>query len=352
MTIADQLSALASIKAALRASINAKGGTLTEASPFAAYAPAIDALELGAGGGEVLTGVFLATSEGNDNGDPISAVSTDGVTWSPGAIGADALPAIAHGNERFVATNTSIGKETYDSADGVTWTTRSNVWPTADPRPCIAFGAGKFVAPARNLSAAFHSADGISWTAATLPRSAAWTAIVYGLGKFVAVASNANAAVYSADGISWSQATLPSSGFRSLACGDAAMVAVKPSSAAAARSIDGVTWTAVSLPWAGYDWSVAAGNGKFVVVARGDSSNSPTDAIAHSTDGLTWTAAALPAIGRWEVSFAGDKFFALMYADADDVATNVGAYSVDGVSWTPMTLPDLAYWRAVAFGPT
>ena len=41
-----------------------------------------------------------------------------------------------------------------------------------------------------------YSADGITWTAATLPGSEGWQSVCYGNGKFVAVADESNKAAY------------------------------------------------------------------------------------------------------------------------------------------------------------
>lgn len=80
-----------------------------------------------------------------------------------------------------------------------------------------------------------------NWQVSSLPASANWTSVCYGAGKFVAVAKDSNIAAYSIDGINWTQTTLPTSGkWYSVCYGNGKFVAV--GSALAAYSADGINW--------------------------------------------------------------------------------------------------------------
>ena len=160
--------------------------------------------------------------------------------------------------------------------------------------------AAKFVAVAANSNAAAYSADGITWTASTLPSSASWYGVTYGNGKFVAVAYGSNTAAYSSDGITWTASALPSN----------------------------TTW-----------YSVAYGNGKFVAVAQGGT------AAAYSTDGINWTASTLPSSASlYCVTYGNGKFVAVAYN------STAAAYSADGITWTASTLASNVGWRSVTYG--
>ena len=75
--------------------------------------------------------------------------------------------------------------------------------------------------------AAAVSTNGTTWTAATLPSSAAWESVTYGNGTFVAVAGGSTTAAYSTNGTTWTAASLPSSAaWASVAYGNGTFVAV------------------------------------------------------------------------------------------------------------------------------
>ena len=149
----------------------------------------------------------------------------------------------------------------------------------------VCYGNGKFVVVAYGSKAAY-SADGSTWTAATLPSSAVWNSVCYGNGKFVAIAYSSNRttkAAYSTDGITWTETTLPSSaGWQSVCYGNGKFVAVAQYTTKAAYSTDGITWTTTTLP-SSVNWiSVCYGNGKFVAVA-----NDSTAKVAYADASLS-----------------------------------------------------------------
>jgi hypothetical protein len=105
-----------------------------------------------------------------------------------------------------------------------------------------------------------------------------------------------------------------------------------------AYSIDnGLTWTSVASPLVGGWYSVAFGDGVFVMVGDG--------LQGYSTDnGLTWTSVASPLVGSWRSVAFGDGVFVMIRGDSQ-------AYSTDnGLTWTTVASPLFGQWNGVAFG--
>ena len=187
--------------------------------------------------------------------------------------------------------------------------------------------------------------DLLQFFQSTLPANQVWTAVTYGNGVFVAVGGSATAA-YSADGIHWTASTLPNQSWSSVAYGNGTFVAVGGTTGnTGAYSRDGITWQASTLP--NQSWSsVAYGNGTFVAVAQWDQYTNPTAAAAYSSDGITWGASTLPSAQYWTaVTYGNGAFVAL----SGYGTSTVGAYSADGITWHASTLPNQS-WSSVAYG--
>ncbi len=213
----------------------------------------------------------------------------------------------------------------------------------------------QWVAIASGTDQAYSSPDGITWTARTLPASAAWSSITYGvvnnIGYWVAVARNASAFAYSTNGTSWTASGSVDSGepwdWCDVAFGNGRFVAVAESDSSSTRravSTDGgITWTAGNISSGAV--AIAYGGTRFVVV-EGNFSN----AAAYSTDGVTWTTATLPANADstesdWrDVAFGNNRFVAI----ADNAAQV--AISLNGITWSSAQLPISADWRRVTYG--
>ena len=167
-------------------------------------------------------GKFVAISTFTDE----AVYSTDdGVTWTaftmPDGIGYNS---IAYSGTRFVAIG-GINSTAY-STDGVSWSI--GALPNNDSLYSkIAYGNGKFVAFPDAITNKFaYSTNGISWTIDILPYALEWTSIVYGGTRFIAVGVD-DASIYSTNGITWNTALLPSnSAWSSVAYGNGKFVAV------------------------------------------------------------------------------------------------------------------------------
>lgn len=233
-------------------------------------------------------GLFVTVAQ-NSN---MAATSPDGITWTLRTMPANAAwRAVTYGGGRFVAVCNSALTTAY-SLDGITWTAGGNL-PATHSWQAIGYGAGAFLAFAGSNAAYAISTDGgVSWTQRSMPLNATYTAIVFGASGFVAV-NNGGANVHtSADGLTFTARTLPA-GLNGLSWNAAAYVGgqyvmVANGSAAAATSPDGVTWTQRALP-STQNWSALASNGGTGLAALATSSSSGAAASSGDT-GATWQA--------------------------------------------------------------
>lgn len=145
-----------------------------------------------------------------------AATSPDGCTWTARSIAGTtyAWKSLSYGNGVWVAlanTTTDDTLITAVSSDGITWTnqTATNITCPGD-WSSITFGGGKFVAVCSGSTVAAYSTDGINWTASVLPANTAWVSVCYGDGVYIAVtATNSDKAARSENGTSWSEITFP-----------------------------------------------------------------------------------------------------------------------------------------------
>jgi hypothetical protein len=242
------------------------------------------------------------------------------------------------------------------SEDGVSWTNRASLMPSAANWSAVAAGlfddsssvgkVSKFVAVAgtsANTTGAYSS-DGITWSATSMQTSATWNGVAFGAQKFVAVAGDVTTVRISNDGENWDQTgTLTTTGFNAVAYGKNRFVAIKygtnVTNYATSTTVTG-TWTAGTLP-SSSNWNgLAYGNNRFVAV----STTSGTIA-AYSLDGITWTASTLPATAAWtKVTYGQGLFLAVS-------TTTAAATSPDGVTWTLRATSTSANgFTAITFG--
>lgn len=146
----------------------------------------------------------------------------------------------------------------------------------------VAYGAGKYIAVAKNSSTAAVSVDlGATWSTVTLPVSALWTSITYGGGRFLAVASNNTTAITSTDGVSWSLVTMPSaSNWSNVASNGSDFLAV------ASDSNIGVLYTAAAFSRLFHTLDV------MIDAAANNALNKATDTLATTVGTRSGTQAA------------------------------------------------------------
>lgn len=193
-----------------------------------------------------------------------------------------------------------------------------------------------------------RSDDGETWSRLTVPRPSrhiaagalGWVADAYG---------DSGVAYTSADGLSWSARTLPFdpsviySPWR-FAVGASAIVGVCGDSTRVARSANGVSWSAVTVGTSAFISRVAFGQGRFVAIG-----GSAGDSAFTSADGLTWTRSNLPTAGYDKIFFANGRFIALRAGSAGTDATTDAAMSTDGTTWAVQTLSASRLWRSAVY---
>ena len=135
--------------------------------------------------------VMLGKKAGNE-----TATIPFAQTWS----------AMCYGGGKFVLL--SGDKRAVYSTDGVTWT--KTTMPADAYWTSVCYGGGKFVAVGASPTPAY-STDGVTWTAPDgYVCMSGFYSVCYGDGKFVAIpAGTGKACYYSADGNTWTEATLP-----------------------------------------------------------------------------------------------------------------------------------------------
>jgi hypothetical protein len=294
---------------------------------------------------------------GNDGGIPsvitYSAYSPNAQDWT-----ANTLPVInarwgtvAYGNGRFIAVRIqqTTNVSAYSDDGGETWTQRNLPSSPAITPGVIRYANGTWIVTCQGEATGFTSSDdGVSWTSRTLAATnGQFLDLAYGSSNWVSVEygfTGRTRAIYSSDnGATWSASTLPASQqWDRIAYGNGRFLAVARGTSSntvtnqAAYSLDeGVTWTATTLP-SSQNWSaVAYGAGRFVVLCNGS-------VTATSTDAITWSPGTISSNPTWERLLFKDNLFV-----AIGNQTNVVAISSDGLTWTNYTLPATAEWKGI-----
>lgn len=222
------------------------------------------------------------------------------------------LRAITFGDGQFVGVED--GGRVYTSADGLTFVLRAQIDPGA-PLEIVHGSAGYLVSGNfLNADRVFRSADGVSWTATSLPEAEQVRDVFFADGRYIAVGrtdAGVNAMWTSTDLTSWGS-PLP-------------------------MGLDGTTIPAV----------VAAGEGRIAVLSSG--SNAPTVYSWHSDDlGVTWTSGPV-----FQGSGGGPGVQDLAYGRGRFVAvTSFGVVAVteDGSTWAVNNPNNDAFYN-VLFNP-
>jgi hypothetical protein len=287
-------------------------------------------------------GYYVALGEynvniGGTNSTTAAYSSNDGTTWTASAgLQGSEWDAVTFGNGEFVAVGANYSNAAISTNNGATWTLET--MPASDQWDSVTYGNGEFVAVAYGGEVAY-SVNGIAWTLANSP-SAYWTSITFAHSEFVAVSWGSSSAMYSANGSSWTSASLPASAYwSSVTYGNGEFVAIAWGSTDAAYSSNGTTWTLATLP-ASESWSaVAFAGSQFYAIAFESS------ATAVSTSGSTWSVgAALPTASNWiALCSSGTTLLASSYYSANAAVT-------PAISNTAAALPGGSDGEAIVYG--
>jgi hypothetical protein len=154
--------------------------------------------------------LFVAVGE-TDGADSYICTSPDGLApWTQrgaGTLDNVNLRAVAYnGSSLFVAVgDLDVDAYIVTSADGLTWTERSN--PANAALLGIAYGSSHWVAVGSNHI--LRSTDGINWEDVTPGSYAGCVGVAYGGGIFVACGDNGELWVSKNEGATWVQGVLP-----------------------------------------------------------------------------------------------------------------------------------------------
>jgi len=238
------------------------------------------------------------------------------------------------------------------SADGLTWTARTTVLPSASAWSAIANGdltavevAGSFVV---GRSYKIVSLGTTPWTSIGADAQLVGTYfIATGIGTgsgtaspvashTVAVASTGTINAYSTDGgLTWTSGGGLPAGISGTAAavtyGNGRWVTVGSSGATAYSINGGLNWVAGGALPAGTYTGVAYGKGVWVAVG--------TNVTAYSTDGgATWVAGTIAASNWIAVTFGNNRFVAV-----SNTSGTVAAYSLAGTAFTSSTITTAQY---------
>jgi len=136
---------------------------------------------------------------------PTTSSGSSGLT-SPGT----AYVGAAFGANTYVVVDSVSSGGIYRSTTGTSWSATAGF--AAVPYSDIVYGStGGFLAISNTSYTGSYSANGISWTATSLPNTATtWSGVGFGNGYYFAVAKGTSIAAKSPDAQTWSQLALPS----------------------------------------------------------------------------------------------------------------------------------------------
>jgi hypothetical protein len=331
------------------------GATFTVTRNGWKYTPSVQAA--GTGYARLQTITILGTNLGGTTTTNDLVITITAVNSTTGAI--IDFDYVGYGiGGRYVALrgSSTVGAT---SEDGVSWTTRASLMPSAATWIDMAAGiiddgssigkVSRFVAVAgvaANTTGAY-SEDGITWAAISMVTSAAWVGVAFGQQLFVAIASDVTTvriADPAADVVAWNlTGALTTTGFTAIAYGKNKFVAIKRGTNLtnyATSTTVTETWTAGTLPSSSNWESIAYGNNRFVAI-----SNTTGAIAAYSLDGITWTASTLPATADWyKITYGQGVFLAVS-------TTTTAATSPDGITWTLRATSTAASgFNAITFG--
>jgi hypothetical protein len=285
----------------------------------------------GGGGSAIVIGARLGAT-------PL--LSTDGANWS-----VPAGPSWMGNGNNYVAYAPALTKfcvvqefagSTAVTSDGITWT-QGAITGDQYLDICWSPALGLFVAVSATGKVQ-HSPDGLVWTAAaTVPQANNWHSVCWAdtLGLFVAATDGGtNQLMTSPDGNTWTVQTNAITGAQGIVWDEINHKLVTYSSSGnSSTSTDAINWTAhVAAPLAVgglHHGTYLRGTGGFVIGGNNGS-------IITSPDGITWTVHSWPSAATPQVTAVGySAALGLYFAGGNDGTSGHDiSTSLDGSTWT------------------
>ena len=165
------------------------------------------------------------------------------------------------------------------TTDGITWTI--GAMPSTGSW-YVGFGNSIFCAVKYGSTSGATSSDGSSWTSRTLPYAYSWQNCVWDGTYFIATASNNTQVIRSTDGITWNATgVLPETPFYySASDGAGTTVVIDGSNDIAVSDDSGANWTKVEATQGAW-YSIEYCNGYFLIATE-------RGYVGVSSDGLDW----------------------------------------------------------------
>ena len=130
MSIATELTLLANSKQAIKNSINAKGGSITDSTPFADYSTAIDNLPSGGSGNPLLTSIDVSDFTGTTFNQATSYITDVTIPSGVTSIGNNALNNFSRLTSVTIPSSvTSIGMSVFTNCSRLQYTVFNSVTP-------------------------------------------------------------------------------------------------------------------------------------------------------------------------------------------------------------------------------
>ena len=265
------------------------------------------------GSSQYKSSAFIAVATGSSNAVLSEDLSTFSTSALPGGLdtstGVDVQYGyLGAGSNRFVVIGQNDTDIAYSDNAGSSWTLASAALPNTG-FTSITRGMGLFVAVRTGSNQAAYSADGISWTATTLPANTNWSKVVWGNGRFIAITSASVNAAYSLDGVTWYATTIgtESAALPTDICYGQGMFMVT------SADTNSVSYSDYGLIW--NNLTVTANVSGYKLAAFGNINNDPV--WLSIADGTT-TQVAVNVIGataRGRVNIASEKIFEVKLAE-------------------------------------
>ncbi|MBJ7396867.1 MAG: PKD domain-containing protein, partial [Akkermansiaceae bacterium] len=302
-----------------------------------------------------LDGRFIAA------GGQYAYLSLDGSTWTEQYLGLNfGSGGIAWNGTKFVIAgydwNGSAWYGTlYHSSDGKSWTA-ATVPATVELRDVVS-GGGVFVAVGDDGAILRSTDGGATWTSQVASGVASLAAVAYGNGGFVAVGEDA---VYtSTDGMTWLDRSAGSGlaswqSFRDVIFHNGSFIAGGWYSGIKISADGGVTWSSTQIA-GGADYEItafAAGGG--AIVATGNRLTSPTaPVLLVSKDGEVWEESGVSSYPDTESITHGDGVFLTVHGAAGASVQSAGLYPLNNAPTASITAPATGNAReSVSFSAT
>ena len=282
----------------------------------------------------LLVGYWTGVTYGNGIfvmvGYNVQAYSTDnGVTWNAVVSPLTGLwSSVAYGNGVFVMVGYEV--QAYSTDNGVTWNAVFS--PAGGDWYSVTFGNGVFVTVGQDIQA-YSTTAGLTWVPVVTPVPGYWLSVTYGNGVFVMVDSVLYQSAYSTNlGISWS--VVGSNPYYGVTFGNNIFVAVSNNGGLPAYSTNGLVWTSSTSSPISQWWSVAYGNGIFVMTS--ESGNQ-----AYSPDAVQWNYATTQVSGKWHSVIYGE--FSYTNSLSDSVSLVVPPLQLTDRVFSSVTYPSISF---------